>query len=137
MCSSTPTKRSDHHVWPIAPRVLRALSPPSTARGRAGGGYQLLLTDSALRQGEDLAQVLGGQLGEPGLSVADHQVSQRLLVLDHLVDLLFQRPRADELAYLDVAFLADAEGPVGRLVLDRGVPPPVEMDHVARRGQIQ
>ncbi len=76
MCSSTSTKRSDHQVWPITPRVLRAFSPPSTGRGRAGGGYQLLLTgladlaglaglagladlaDRILRQLEDVAQIL-------------------------------------------------------------------------------
>jgi hypothetical protein len=34
--------RSDHQVRAIAPRVLRALRPPSTARGRQRGGYQLL-----------------------------------------------------------------------------------------------
>ena len=28
--------RPDHQVCPIAPRVLRALSPPSTASGRVG-----------------------------------------------------------------------------------------------------
>lgn len=32
------------------------MSPPSTASGRAGGGYQLLFTDRVLRQLEDLAQ---------------------------------------------------------------------------------
>src|SRR6478752_1276995 len=31
-----------------------------------------------------------GQLGEPALAVADDQIGQRLLVLDHLVDLLLQ-----------------------------------------------
>ena len=39
--------------------------------------------------------------------------------------------------YQDVFFLADPEGPIGRLALDRRVPPAVEMDHVRGRGQIQ
>jgi hypothetical protein len=40
--------RSDHQVWAIAPQVLRILRPPSTARGRERGGYQLL-TDGPRR----------------------------------------------------------------------------------------
>src|SRR6266508_1902383 len=124
MSSSTLTNRSDHQVAPIAPRVLRALRPPSTGRGRAGGGYQLLLTDGSLRQGEHVAQVAGGQFGQPAFAVADHQVGQGLLRLDHLVDLLFEGSGADELAYLYVAFLPDPEGAVGGLVFFRGGPPP-------------
>jgi hypothetical protein len=33
-----------------------------------------------------------------GTSVADHQIGQDFLLLDHLVDLLLQRAGADELA---------------------------------------
>src|SRR6266545_8348270 len=73
MSSRTLTNRSDHQVAPIAPRVLRALRPPSTGRGRAGGGYQVLLTDGSPRQGEHVAQVAGGQFGQPAFAVADHQ----------------------------------------------------------------
>src|SRR5258708_3239655 len=109
MSSSTSTNRSDHQVLPITPRVLRALSPPSTGLGLAGGGYQSLLTDSILRQLEYFAQILARQLGQPALPIGDDEVSQRLFLLDHLVDLLLERPGADELAYLDVALLPHAE----------------------------
>src|SRR5208283_6127894 len=37
----------------------------------------------------------------------------------------------------DIAFLADAEGAVGRLVLDRWVPPAVEMHDMRGRRQIE
>ena len=36
--SSTSRKRRDHHCSPMAPRALRATSPPSTARGLGAGG---------------------------------------------------------------------------------------------------
>lgn len=70
--------RSDHQVCAIAPQVLRALIPPSTGRGRDGGGYQVLLTDGAFGQREHLAQIAGGQFGQPAFAVGDHQVGQRL-----------------------------------------------------------
>ena len=43
--------------------------PPSTARGLDGG--KNLLTDGPVGQGEHLAQLAAGQLGEPALAVAD------------------------------------------------------------------
>ena len=38
---------------------------------------------------------------------------------------------------VDVPGLADAEGPVGGLVLHRRVPPPVVVDHVVGPGQVE
>src|SRR6266550_8218635 len=124
MDSSTAMNRPDHQVCAIAPRVLRAFSPPSTARGRDAGGHQgsprraggrssPLVTDRLRGQFEHPAQLTGGQLGQPALAVADHEVGERLLLLDHLVDLLLQGARADELAHLYVALLANPEGTVG------------------------
>src|SRR5262245_43610315 len=126
--SSTAMNRPDHQVCAIAPRVLRAFSPPSTARGRDAGGHQgpprrsrgwssPSLTDRLRGQLEYPAQVARGQLGQPALAVADHEVGEGLLLLDHLVDLLLQGSGADELAHLHVALLADPEGAVGGLVL--------------------
>ena len=60
-----------------------------------------------------------------------------MLRVDQGVDLLLDRAAADELVHQDVFLLADAEGPIGRLVLDRRVPPAVEMHDVGRRGQGQ
>ena len=62
--------------------------------------------------------------------------SWRLLV-DQGVDRLLDRAAADELVDQHVALLADAEGPVGGLVLDGRVPPAVEVDHVRGGGQVQ
>src|SRR6185437_1423006 len=136
MSSRTVTNRLDHQVWAIGPRAARALIPSSTGRGRDGGGYQLL-TDGLPGQLEYLPQVVRGQLREPALAIADYEIGQGLLLLDHLVDLLFQGPGADELAYLHVPGLANAERPIGGLVLHGGVPPSVQVDHVAGRGQVE
>ena len=46
-------------------------------------------------------------------------------------------PSGDQLVDLDGAALADPVGPVGGLVLDRRVPPPVEMDDVGRGGEVE
>ena len=60
-----------------------------------------------------------------------------LLALDHRVDLLFQRARADELMHLHVLLLPDAKGAVGRLVLHGRVPPAVEVEDVVGGRQVQ
>src|SRR5690242_1126907 len=104
MASSTSMNRCDHHVWAIGPRALRAFRPLSTGRGRDGGGYPrgyggvprlALLTDRPFRQAEQLAQIAGGQFGQPTFPVADDEIGQRLLLLDHVVDLLLERAGAD------------------------------------------
>src|ERR1019366_3920724 len=60
-----------------------------------------------------------------------------LLALNHGVDPFFDGAAADKLVYQDVAFLADAEGAIGRLVLDSGVPPAIEMNDVASRREVE
>src|SRR6516165_9152577 len=112
MASRTAMNRPDHQVCPIAPRVLRALSPPSTASGRVGSeGNQRRgrrppessVTDGLRGQLEHRPQLAGREFGQPALPVADHEVGEGLLILDHLVDLLFQGSGTDELAHLYVA----------------------------------
>src|SRR6266851_4138921 len=88
-------------------------------------------------QRDDLAQLSHGQLGQPALAGTDNSLGQRLLLLDHHVDPLFHRADADELAYLDVLALPDPEGPVGGLILHRGIPPAVDVDDMIGGGQIQ
>src|SRR5258708_28897556 len=61
----------------------------------------------------------------------------RLLAFDQLVDQLFERARAHELMDLHALALADAEGPVCRLVLDGGVPPATKGEDMAGARQIQ
>src|SRR6266536_891710 len=133
--SRMATNRPDHQLSPIWPRRLRALMPPSTRRGREGGGQSS--QEPAIGASYSLTEPLGGQLREPALAAADDQLGERLLLLDQRVDPLLQRADADELADLHVLALADAEGAVGRLVLHGRVPPAVEVDHVIGGGQVQ
>jgi len=56
---------------------------------------------------------------------------------DQAVDPLLDRAAADELVDEDVFGLSDAEGAVGRLVLDRRVPPAIEVDDVRGGGEIE
>src|SRR5208283_4077646 len=57
--------------------------------------------------------------------------------LDQRVDSLLDRATANEFVYEDIALLPDAEGAVGRLVFDGGVPPAVEMRDMRGGGQIE
>src|SRR5581483_12230437 len=56
---------------------------------------------------------------------------------DELVQRLLERARAQQLVYLHVPPLPDAERPVGRLVLHGRVPPAVEVEHVVGARQRQ
>ncbi len=134
--------RRDHHCSPIEPRLLRALIPPlgldrprwrvdarlpelphwDTASGESSITWRKSATDSSVSQ------------LSPVPTIASRQ---RLLVLDHLVDPLLHRADADELADLDVATLPDPERAVSGLVLDSRVPPPVDVDDMIGRGQVQ
>jgi hypothetical protein len=69
-------------------------------------------------------------LNQPVLVSADDSTGDLALALgfDDLGDLFLERSDSDELVNLNVRFLADSEGTVGCLVLDGGVPPPVEME---------
>ena len=92
---------------------------------------------ASLRQGHELAQLSGVELGDPSLAAADDPLGEVLLLRDQRVDPLLERADARQLAHLDVLALADPERPVGRLVLDRRVPPAVEVDDVVGGGQVQ
>jgi len=53
-----------------------------------------------------------------------------------VIDPFFDRTTADELAHQDVLRLADAKRAIGRLILDRRVPPAVKMEDVIGCGQV-
>ena len=155
--SRTSLKRLDHHVSPMSPRLLRArIRRPATAA--KGGWYHDLLVqraDAARVERRRLGDPPGATSASASRVIAsadsatrsrscavESSVSQpspvptirsarSRLALDHPVDALLERADADELADLDVASLADAERPVGGLVLDGGVPPAIEGDNVA------
>ena len=85
-----------------------------------------------------LHQLVIGHLRDELLAaVCEERVGERLLVLDHRVDLLLQGARRHELVDQHVPFLPDAVGAVARLVLHRRIPPAVEMHHMVRGGEAQ
>src|SRR5438552_15477730 len=67
----------------------------------------------------------------------DHLRRELALRLEQLIDSLLERPHANETVHEHRLVLTDAMHAVGRLLLDRRVPPAVEMDHVVRRRQVQ
>src|SRR5262249_35213984 len=134
---------------PPAP-VVRAAAPPP-------GGPPPPIYTAATRNSPTPSRLLS-RLGERGPQVERHQrqkllvvhirdgalrsgpqdlAGQPLLVLDHPVDPLLHRAPAHQLVHEDVLLLPDAERAIGRLILDRRVPPPVEMDDVARRREVE
>ena len=67
----------------------------------------------------------------------DDRAREVLLVLDHPVDPLLERPAADELVDLHVLRLADPEGAVRRLLLDGRVPPAVDVEDVRGAREVE
>src|SRR5579871_1211903 len=88
-------------------------------------------------QREEVSQLRGGHLGQPVFAAAHDALGQFLLLLDHQVDTFFKRADAYEFVNLHVLALADAEGAVGGLVLDGGVPPAIIVKHVIGRRQVE
>src|SRR5262249_12903020 len=76
--------------------------------------------------------------GQRHVSPAAEEIpSQLLLRLDHLVDFILHRAATDELVDKHVFGLPDEEGGVGRLVFHSRIPPPIEMDGMRSRGEIE
>ena len=71
------------------------------------------------------------------LSAFQKIARQGALGFDERVDAILDRATADELVHEDRLSLANPERPVGRLVLDRRIPPAVEVADVVRRHQVQ
>ena len=58
-----------------------------------------------------------------------------MLLVDEAVDAVFDGAGDDELVHEHVLPLTDAEGAVGGLAFDRGIPPAIEVDDVIRGGE--
>src|SRR5688572_5507854 len=58
-------------------------------------GSFILIPDRVAPERQDVAELVGGHLGEPALAGADDVLRQRGLLLDHLVDALLQRAADD------------------------------------------
>ena len=81
-------------------------------------------------------QLLVAHLRQARLRMAGKDlVGELLFACDEIVNTLLHRAPADELVDEHVLLLADAKGAVRCLVLDRRVPPPVEVDNMGRGGQ--
>src|SRR5258708_23277017 len=81
-------------------------------------------------------EVLRGKVPEGAWGMEGRGGKPALFLLQ-FDDPLFDRARGDQFIDEDGLCLADAVGAVGRLVLDRRVPPGVVMDHRIRRGEVQ
>src|SRR5208283_1023508 len=78
------------------------------------------------------------EFGQVDLAPAgQHVLGHPPLRFDELIDSLFYSATAHEFVHEDVALLPDAEGAVGRLVLDRRIPPAVEMHDMRGGGQVE
>src|SRR5207248_5242270 len=108
--------------------------PPSE-----GARHQRWSFSAALRSSLTICMISSlGHLGQVDLVAGCQQlIWQALLRIDQGVNLLLYRAAANELVYQDVLLLADPERPVGSLVLDRWIPPAIEMHDMGCRGQGQ
>ena len=76
-----------------------------------------------------------GELGfSPALGI-QKRVGERFFAGDEFVDPLLDRPATDKFMNENISFLANAEGAIGGLVLNRWVPPTVEVDDMAGGGE--
>src|SRR5690606_9227130 len=91
------------------------------------------------RPGEryQLGQLVVLEAADPRLTGADDGVGQLALALEQGGHAVLDRPLGDQPVHLHRAVLADAVGAVGGLVLDRGVPPAVVVDHVGGTGEVE
>ena len=87
---------------------------------------------------DEVQQLVVFQLGQMQLGAAFQQIMRELpLRFDERVDLFLDRSAADELVHQHVLGLPDAEGAIGGLILDRGIPPAVEVHDVRGRGEVE
>src|SRR5260370_17452257 len=70
-------------------------------------------------------------------SAAEEIPSQLFLRLDHMVDLFLHGAATNELVHKHILGLSDPEGTVGGLVFDSRIPPPVEMNDMRGRFEIE
>jgi len=77
---------------------------------------------------EEPAQLIVAHLRDPRLAGGERQIDELALVPEHGVDSLLETARGDEAVHEDVLGLADAEGAIGGLVLDRRIEPKVVVD---------
>src|SRR5947208_670699 len=93
--------------------------------------------DRVGREREELPQRSVAELGDPLLARSDDARGQVALLLEHRVHLLLDSASGEQLVHLHRPLLPDPVGAVGRLVLDRRVPPAVEVEDVTRGSEVE
>lgn len=89
-------------------------------------------------QGKEVSQFIIVHLGNPAFARgSDELLGERALSHCHLIYFLLDGALTDELVQEHVARLADAIGPIGGLVFDCWVPPPVEVNDVVGARQVE
>ena len=78
-----------------------------------------------------------GKLGQPLLAVAVGEAGQSLLLLEHVRDLFLEGTKRHQAVNVDGSRLPDAMRAVGRLRLDRRIPPVVVVEDVRGPGQVE
>jgi len=113
-------------------RLFLAIRPKTRARGRSRA-----CSARALTEGEDVLKFRSGELGQSVRARVDDRTGDLALGFDDLVDFLLESSAANELASLNVVLLTDSERTIHCMVLDGGVPPPVEMEDMIGGRQVQ
>jgi hypothetical protein len=96
-----------------------------------------LFCQGLIAEDEEVLEFRGGELGQSVLAGADDRTGDLALDFDDLVDFFLERSAADQLVKLNVVYRTDSECSVHCLVLDGGVPPPVEMEDMIGGCQVQ
>src|SRR5260370_36259856 len=119
---------------PLKPSLTRrniAYTPPAVL----GSGLLKRLVKIERNQ---LEQLLVFQFGQEQARAAFEQIRGKLLLrFDHVVDFIFDRPPAHELVHQYVLVLSNAKSTVRGLILNRRIPPAVEMHDVGGGRKVQ
>ena len=133
---SNPVKHTRKEVYQTSVKNGKAFSWFS---GSAGIHCSSIRTAGAADiEGHEAEKFLVAQLRQQGFAfLVEQLIGQGPFVPDHGVDAFFHRAAADELVDQHIPFLANAKRSIRGLVLDRGIPPAIEVHHVRSGGQVQ
>jgi hypothetical protein len=98
---------------------------------------EALFRQRLITEGEEVLELRSGDLDQSVLASVDDRTGDLALGFDDLVDFLLDSSAANELVNLNVVLLTDSECTVRCLVLDGGVPPPLEMEDMIGGRQVQ
>jgi hypothetical protein len=98
---------------------------------------EALFRQRLITEGEEVLELRSGDLDQSVLASVDDRTGDLALGFDDLVDFLLESSAANELVNLNVVLLTDSECTVRCLVLDGGVPPPLEMEDMIGGRQVQ